>query len=119
MPAYGIHGRQIDHETAVARRIAREAVSTAAHGEKEFALARERYSAHDVSGVGATRDEGGVLVDHSVPNTARHVIPFLARREQSTPQARPQVLYRPPFERRLAACWLFGPRSRRPRWGRT
>src|SRR5260370_33542632 len=103
MPAYGIHGRQIDHETAVARRIAREAVSTAAHGEKEFALARERYSAHDVSGVGATRDEGGVLVDHSVPDTARHVIPFLARGEQSTPQAPAQHLYGRPFDPPLGA----------------
>ena len=65
---HGTHGREVDHQAAVGRRGAGHVVATAAHGQLETALARETHGGRHVGGVRAARDQGGPLVDHSVPD---------------------------------------------------
>ena len=81
-------------------------MATAAHSQQQLAFTRESDSARDVSGVGATCDECGVLVDHSVPDAPRGVIAFLAPGE-----AAGLAGWRENPEQRRARCVVSAPES--------
>src|SRR5215471_2451957 len=85
---YRAHGRQIDHESAIARRVPRKAVSAAADCKQQLAFARKSHGAHDVRSVGAASDQSRVLVDHSVPDPACWLIAFVPRGQQRSAEAR-------------------------------
>jgi hypothetical protein len=61
-------------------------VPTAADGEQQPVLAREVDRAHDVGGPGRAHDGGGVPVDHGIPDRARLLVAWLARKAERTVQ---------------------------------
>ena len=71
----------VDHDSAVARRVARDAVPAAAHGHEEALLACEPHGRDDVLGARRPDDQGGPAVDHAVPDHAGRVVVRVARHD--------------------------------------
>ena len=69
--AHAAHGREVDHQPAVADRLAGEAVAAAAHGDEQVVGAGEVHRARDVGRAGAARDDRGTAVEHAVPDAPR------------------------------------------------
>jgi hypothetical protein len=66
-------------------------VSAATHRKQQFAFTRKSDGAHDVPGICAAGDQRGTLINHSVPDMARQLIPLVAWGKQRSAQARAQV----------------------------
>ena len=73
-----LHLGEIDDDPVVARRLARDVVGAAAHGNRQPLVARERDGGHDVHRAAAARDHRRALVDHRVPDAARLVVGGIA-----------------------------------------
>src|SRR5215470_541608 len=112
---YRAHGRQIDDETPVARRVPREAVPAAADSKQQFTLARKGHGAHDVCSIGTAGDQCRVLVDHSVPDPARRLIPLIPWDQQRAAQARTKVSNRGALYGCFSARELYGTQTCRSR----
>ncbi len=84
------HGRAVDHEATVARRLAGEAVAAAAHGHREALCAREQDCAHHVGGIGAAHDGGRPAIDRCIPDRPRVLVPFVRRQDQRAVELRAQ-----------------------------
>jgi hypothetical protein len=63
-------------------------MSTAADRDKQIVLSRKVYRVNDVSHVGTTGDEPGLLVDHSVVHLPGFIVIFVARFDQSATKIR-------------------------------
>ena len=74
-----LHRREVDHEAAVAERVAADAVTARSHRHLESALAGEADRGDDVGDSGAARDAGRAAVDRAVPDPARGVVALVAR----------------------------------------
>ena len=84
------HRGEVDHQPAVAHRVAGDVVSAAAHRQLQTVAARKADALDHVRRAGAAGDEGGVAVDHAVPHHARGVVAVVAGFEQAAAQPRPQ-----------------------------
>ena len=73
-----LHVREIDHDAAVAHRMAEDRVPAAADGDRQLALAREPQRRLDVVGARAARDQGRPAVDGAVPGPPGLVVALLA-----------------------------------------
>ncbi len=69
-----LHSGKVDHHAAVADRAAGDTVPAAADSEGELVRAGECDGGGDVMGVAALDDEGGIAVDHRVPDPAFGVV---------------------------------------------
>ena len=78
-----LHLRQIDDDAVVARRLARDVVGPAAHGNGQPLVARERDGGHDVHRAAAAGDHRRVLVDHRVPDAAGLAVGGIAGNDQA------------------------------------
>ncbi len=72
------HWPEIDHDPAVADRVARIAVPTPSDCEGQGGLAGEPDRRPDVRNPAAARDESGVAIDRSVPDPAVSVVRAIA-----------------------------------------
>ena len=72
------HWPEIDHDPAVADRVARIAVPTASDCEGQGGIACEPDRRLDVRNPAAARDERGVTIDRSVPDPAVSVVRAIA-----------------------------------------
>ena len=73
-----------------------------AHRYQQLAPARELDYARDVGGVRAACNECWMLVDHPIPDTPCHGIPFLIRSEQRPVHSGAQVLHSGGLDRGLS-----------------
>lgn len=62
-------------------------MAAAAHGDEQLVLARKAHAACDVSGIGATGNQGGTLVDQPIPDLPRLVIAVALRPQQPAVQS--------------------------------
>jgi hypothetical protein len=69
-----LHRREVDHEPAVAERVAADAVATGAHANQQITLAGEADRGDDVGDAGAPGDARWAAVDRAVPDRAGLVI---------------------------------------------
>ena len=105
---YGTHGRQIDYESAIARRVPGKAVSPASHGEQQLTFTSKSDGAPHICSVRATRDQRRVLVNHSVPDVARRLILLLPGSKQRSLKTRAQVPDSRALNHRLCTRELYG-----------
>ena len=91
-----MHGRQIDHEAAVADGLARGAVAATADGDEQVIGPGKLDGPDHVGRATALGDQRRTAVDHSVPDLAGPVVAVLARQEQGAPQAGLEILHRRP-----------------------
>jgi len=93
--------------------VAGDRVAAAAHRDQQVALTAEADGFNHVIGASAAGDQRRTPVDRSVPDSARLLIPFLARTQEGTTKACSQLPERPRVERRggldLADRHLFLP----------
>src|SRR5581483_3280640 len=103
------HPAEVDHQPALADRVAAEVVAAAAHRDLQSLLTAEPDRGGDLGGAGAARDRGRVAIDVTVPDRAGRVIFRVGRRDHLAREPRPKdvdfaVAYlnhgypRPPFE---------------------
>ena len=69
-----LHGREVDHEAAIAHRGAGDVVAAAADRHEQIVLARETHRPDDVAGLRTAHDHGGSSIDHAVPDRASLVV---------------------------------------------
>ena len=72
--AHGLQLRQINHETVIAERKARDVVAPAPHRDEHARLAREVHRCDHVGHAAAAHDRGRPFVDHGIPDRARLVV---------------------------------------------
>jgi hypothetical protein len=77
-----VHRLQVDHDAAVRRREARDAVSAPADGDLEALAPGVREGGQDVTRGVAPRDEGRPCVDHHVPQAPGVVVAGISRFEE-------------------------------------
>ena len=92
--AHALHGLQVDDESAIAGRLARNAVAAGADRGEQLVLAREVDGAPHVGRPRATGDQRGLLVEHPVPHAAARVIGRIALEQEVALQARGEFLDR-------------------------
>jgi hypothetical protein len=66
-----LHGRQIDHDAALANRVTRQAVAATAYRDQKIVAGGELHRSHHICRVGAARDQRGVAVESAVPDAPR------------------------------------------------
>jgi hypothetical protein len=66
--------RTIDDEAAVAQGVSGDTMPAAPHRKKHPVIARETHCRDNISGPGASDDQTGLTVDHTVPDFSRFVI---------------------------------------------
>jgi hypothetical protein len=84
------HHREVDHQPALAHRVAGHVVPAAAHRERQAVVAREADAVDHVRRAGAAGDQRRAAVDHAVPDHAGGVVALVAGFEQAAAQAGPQ-----------------------------
>src|SRR5579883_1993371 len=89
-----LHGRQVDHQAAVAHGAAGDVVAAATDGDRQLQGPREGNGLDHVSDPGAAGDEGRSLVDHAVPDLSRCIVALVSRAEECAAQGRSELLYR-------------------------
>ena len=92
--------RQIDHQAAIAYRIAGDIMATTTHRYQELMGTGEVNCADDIGDPGAAGDEPWALIDHAVPDFAGLVVVGIAGAEQRAAQTRLEG-----FDR-AARCWF-------------
>ena len=92
---HGLHQRQVDHDRAVAHRMADGRAPTAADGDLQITLAREAQRLLHVIGPRAPRDQRRPAVDRAVPDPPRLLVALLARSQQRAAEAPPKLAQRP------------------------
>ena len=111
---------QVDHQTAVADRVAGDAVPAAAHRQRQVVGRREPHRRGDVGGVGAAGDKGRSPVDRGIPEAAGRVVTVvIGPQQRSAERGRGRVESR--HGRQHCARSIHGPipsdgdiRNRRP-----
>jgi hypothetical protein len=76
---HALHGRQVEHQAAVAHRLARDVVAAAAYREQEIVRVGEVDAPDHVGGARATNDQRWALVDHAVEDGASSVVAVFFR----------------------------------------
>ena len=79
--------REVDHDPAVARGEARDAVTAAPHGDDQLLLAGEPDGRGDVVGARRPDDQAGPAVDHAVPDHPRGVVAGILRAHDFAPES--------------------------------
>jgi hypothetical protein len=82
----GAHGRQVDHDPAVAHRGAGDVVTPAAHGDLEIAVAGEAHRRGHVGGAAAAGDQPGSPVDGAVPHGSGVVVVVVVGDDHIAPE---------------------------------
>jgi hypothetical protein len=77
------HQGEINEETAVAHRIARDVMAAAAHRNEQLFIARELDRIDDIRGPKAPHHQAGPSIDHGVPDGAGGVVAILSRQRDS------------------------------------
>src|SRR5262245_46981052 len=85
-----LHQRQIDRQPAVAKRVARDVVSSATNGDRKLVLSGEEHAARHIVAVGAAHDHGGTFVDRPVPDLSRLVVSSVIGREKLASERLPE-----------------------------
>ncbi|MEZ5531081.1 MAG: hypothetical protein R3E69_01740 [Steroidobacteraceae bacterium] len=85
------HARKADHQSALADRLARNAVAAAAHGDEEVVARGEFDGVPDVCRAGAMGDQRRPAIEVAVPDAPRGVESRIAREQQPAAQPRTQV----------------------------
>src|SRR5207302_10680464 len=80
--------REIDDQAIIADPQPSGVVSAAPDRNEEAVLTTEVDCRNDVGHVGATRDQGGTLVDHTVVDLACSIVALIALLKEFSPQAR-------------------------------
>ena len=93
--ADALHRAQVDHDAAVGRREAGDAMTASPHGDLEVLAARELDRAQHVRDPGAAHDERGPAVVRTVPDRARLVVTRIARSDHVTAHGLGQLCDRP------------------------
>ena len=81
-----LHPREIEHDPAVAGRVARRRVAASPHGERGSGLAGVVHDRDDVDRAERTDDREGLHVEHAVPDPPRRVVVGVYRGDQLTAQ---------------------------------
>src|SRR5262249_5176662 len=76
--AYRSHRREVEHNAALADRVAGHVVATAANGDCPVALAGESDCFDHIAGVTAADDQRRAPIDHGVPYRAGTVVDGIA-----------------------------------------
>jgi hypothetical protein len=76
------HQRQVDHQAAVAHRLPRDIVPAATDRHFEASIPREIDCVDDICGSETAGDQRGSLVDQTIVNAPRVVVPDLAGQQQ-------------------------------------
>jgi len=66
--------------------MAREAVASTPHGERQAMLPAEVDRPHYVGDTGATSNQGRSAIEHSIPQPTRLVIPVIAGTQEPSPK---------------------------------
>jgi hypothetical protein len=109
-----LHGRQVDHQSAIAGGVAADAVPAAPHRERQPRSAGELERRDHIGGAGAAEDRRRPPVDYAVPEPAGRVVGGLARPQDLAAQRRAQPVQRPGREpgkglgARRRRNWLHG-----------
>jgi len=72
--ADALHGREVQHQPAVAHRLARDAVPAAADGERQVVGAGKLDPSHHVGHARTSDDQGGATVHHAVEDRPSGVV---------------------------------------------
>ena len=86
------HGRQVDHQPAVAEGTARDVVTAATNRYQNVIGSSEIDRIDNVGDTGAAGDEDGSFVDHRIKTCACLVVSVVARTQQVTTQSRTEFL---------------------------
>ena len=78
------HRREVDHESLLAHRLARNVVATASHRHEQIRLPGKLHGVDYIRDTGAANYQGGVFVDRGVPDRASSVIRTVIDTDQVT-----------------------------------
>jgi hypothetical protein len=82
-----LHRRKVDHEPAVTDGLARDAVASASNRNQQIVFTSETDTCDDISSTSAACHNGRVPIDHRVRDRAGRVVPVVARRKRTDPEA--------------------------------
>ena len=82
-----LHRCEIDHKSAVAGAMAREAMTSAAHRDEKIIAMREVDRANDILVPGASRDDRRMQIDGMIPHAARAFVAAIIRKNDFTAEA--------------------------------
>jgi hypothetical protein len=66
--ADALHGREVDHQAAIADGVTRDVMTATANGNQESVGSSKIDGMNHISSTSATGNERGTLIDHGVPN---------------------------------------------------
>jgi hypothetical protein len=89
---YAAHERHIEHQRTVSGSEARDVVASALNAEQEVVFARKPNAFNHVGNAAAARDNGGLPVDHGVPDGSGLLMAGVTRQEQLPSETRPEAL---------------------------
>lgn len=85
------HRRQVEQQRAVRHGQSGDVVTSALDAEQQLVFAREAHALHHVRGVQATGDQGGLSVDHAVPEGTRLLVSRIAGHEHRPAEPHRQI----------------------------
>ena len=106
-PPVGIHGLQageIHDEAVVAERAPGDVVAGSLHGQREVVAAGEGDGRHHVVGTRAAGDDGGVALDHAVPERSGFLVVGRPGREHGSVEVGGEGLERGGVEGRVGGA---------------
>jgi len=109
---YASHERHVEQQRAVGDGQTRDVVSATLDAEQDVVFARKLHARDHVGDAEAARDDGGLPVDHGVPDGSGLLIAGVVRLEQLPTETRLQTVTRVLLQVDLAA--LQGSRSHCP-----
>jgi hypothetical protein len=92
------HGRQVDHQAAVAHRVAGHGVTPASDRDRQLPLLSEAHGGQHVGGPRTAGDDGRLALDVPVPNLPGGLEVLVARFEHNSREFRDLHLAHPPSE---------------------
>jgi hypothetical protein len=78
------HRGEIDDDASVAGAIPREAVASTTNGDGKLLSACELDSRDDIGNIGAAGDQGGIFINHTIPDPAGALVAVVAWADQIT-----------------------------------